>query len=104
MTAEGEKLKDAPEGVGTEFAQFKAQHNCVANTSGVFSLLFALSQHFIIWLLSECRGIPASTPPARARIRKSDVSHLFIYRFTILNQLKLCQDLYSDRQIQYSQL
>ena len=92
MTAEGEKLNDAPEEFGAESVQFKAQHKRATFASDVCSLLFAFLQHFIIWLFPECRGIPANTPPARAKIRKSDVSHLFIYRFTILNKPKFCQE------------
>ncbi len=53
MPAEGEKLNDAFEEVGAELLQLKTQHNCAALTSGVLSLLFALLQHFIIWLLPE---------------------------------------------------
>lgn len=78
IMAEGEKLNDVPEEFGTEFVQFKAQHNWAADTSGVLSLLFALSQHFIISLLPACRGIPANTPFPKAKIRSNDENHLII--------------------------
>ena len=77
MMAEGEKLNDALEEVGAELLQFKAQHNCAADTSAVLSLLFALSQHSIIRLLPVCRGIPASTPPI-VKIKNNDANHLTI--------------------------
>lgn len=94
ITIEGEELNDEPGDVGEESVQLRAQQSRAALISGVLSLLFALSQHFIIWLFPfpECSGIPASTPPARAKTMNRDVSHLFIYRFTILNQSNRCQE------------
>lgn len=53
IPVEGEKLNDELEDVGAELLQLKTQHNCAAFTSGILSLLFALSQHFIIRLLPE---------------------------------------------------
>lgn len=78
IIVEGEKLNDVLEEVGAESLQFNAQHNCAAITSGVLSLLFALSQHFIIWLFPECKGIPANTPLPKAKIRTNDATHLII--------------------------
>ena len=80
-----EKLRIEPGDVGIGLVQFNAQHNRAAFASGERSLLFALSQHFIIWLFPECSGMPASTPPARAKTTNKVVSHLFICRFTIFN-------------------
>ena len=94
ITIEGEELNDEPGEVGNGLEQFIAQHKRAALASGDFSLLFALSQHFIIWLFPfpECSGMPASTPPARAKTTNKVVSHLFICRLTILNQSNRCQE------------
>ncbi len=94
--AVGAKLNDEPEGAGTEFVQLRAQHNRAAFACGDFCLLFAFLQHFIIrlFIFPECIGVPASTPPARAMIRKSDVSHVFIVRHTIWNGSRACQELF----------
>jgi hypothetical protein len=75
---DGEKLNDALEGVGAEFEQFTAQHKRAMLASGDRSLLFALSQHFIISPLGEWSGVPDTTPPARAKSKISNV-----IRFTI---------------------
>ncbi|MGB7070660.1 MAG: hypothetical protein WBD22_14300 [Pyrinomonadaceae bacterium] len=77
---DGEKLKDAPDEVGVELEQLTAQHNRDACAAGVLSLLFALSQHFIICPRGACSGVPANTPPARAESKKSNVS-LFTIKF-----------------------
>lgn len=45
---DGEKLSDALEGVGTDSEQLTAQHKPAEVAAGDPSLLFALSQHFII--------------------------------------------------------
>ena len=52
-TDDGEKLNERPDEVGAESVQFNAQHSCAAVTAADFSLLFALSQHFIIPIFSE---------------------------------------------------
>ena len=94
ITAEGEKLSDTPEGVGMESVQFKAQHKRVALACGDCSLLFAFLQQLIIRLsiFPEWEGIRANTPPARVKSRNNDVSHLFIFVFTILVESNLCQE------------
>lgn len=47
-------------------------------TAGDLSLLFALSQHFIILSFGECSGVPDTTPPARAISMKSNVIRVII--------------------------
>ncbi len=75
---DGAKLHELPNEVGADSEQFTAQQSRAASALGVLSLLLALSQHFIIWLLAECNGVPDTTPSARAKTNKSKVS-----RFTI---------------------
>ena len=91
---EGEELNDEVGVVGSGLVQFNAQHTRAALASGERSSLFAFLQHFIIWLfmVPECSGVPASTPPASANTTNRVVSHLFIYRFTILNLSNHCQE------------
>jgi hypothetical protein len=50
---DGEKLNDALDEVGVDSEQLTAQHKRVASAAGVLSLLFALSQHFIILSFDE---------------------------------------------------
>ncbi|CAN5276851.1 hypothetical protein BH10ACI1_BH10ACI1_08000 [soil metagenome] len=80
VKAVGEKLNDELEDVGAESLQSKAQQMRATLASFDCSLLFAFLQQAIIWLFifPECSGIPASTPPASAKTRKSDVSHFLI--------------------------
>lgn len=75
---DGEKLNDALDGVGTDSEQLTAQHKSAAFAAGDLSLLFALSQHFIILSFHACSGVPDTTPPARTKTKNSNVS-----RFTI---------------------
>lgn len=104
LMADGEKLNDAPGEVGAGLLQFMAQHNCAALT--VFMSIFFFLQHSIADIppsaLPAKSGVPASVPPARAKSRKSDVSHFFIVKSTILNKLKFCQELYSFKLLFYS--
>jgi hypothetical protein len=84
IMAEGEKLNDAlvEELVGAVSEQFITQHKRTIFICGICcSALFIFLQHFI-WLFAfpECRGIPASTPPAREMSKNKDVSHFFILR------------------------
>jgi ABC-type phosphate transport system substrate-binding protein len=51
--ADGEKLNKPAEDVGAGSEQLSAQHKRDASAAGVFSLLFALSQHSIILLFGE---------------------------------------------------
>jgi ABC-type phosphate transport system substrate-binding protein len=51
--ADGEKLNEPAVDVGAGSEQLTAQHKREASAAGVLSLLFALSQHFIILLLGE---------------------------------------------------
>jgi len=51
--ADGTKLNEPAEDVGADSEQLTAQHKRDASAAGVFSLLFALSQHFIILLFGE---------------------------------------------------
>ena len=75
---DGEKLNDAPDGVGVESEQFTAQQRRVASAAGDRSPLFALSQHFIILSFVECSGVPDTTPPIRVTSMKSNVYRLII--------------------------
>lgn len=77
------KLKDAPEDVGTVSEQFIAQHSRAESACGDCSLLLALSQHFIMWPLSACIGIPASTPLARPKSTNNNMNFLTTYIPTI---------------------
>ena len=67
---DGEKLNDALDGVGTDSEQLTAQHKAAAFAAGVPSLLFALSQHFIILPLNEWSGVPDTTPPTTLKSTK----------------------------------
>lgn len=71
---DGEKLNDALDEVGIDSEQLTAQHKRAACAEGVLSLLLALSQHFIMCPLAACSGVPANTPEAKAKSRKSNVS------------------------------
>lgn len=93
---EGEKLNAAPGAVGAGLLQFTAQQSWAA-------LMVLASQSFVFLLqqsiadipfsvLPENAGVPASTPAASAKNRKSDVNHFFIYTITVLNRLKFCQE------------
>jgi hypothetical protein len=61
-----------PEAIDSE--QFNAQHNRVASVKGVFPLR-ALSQHFIIFSLGECNGVPETTPPTTPKSTKKIIGH-----------------------------
>jgi len=60
----GAKLPEMPGAAGADSEQFTAQHNLLPSAIRVASLLFALSQHFIIFPLLACIGAPERTPPA----------------------------------------
>jgi hypothetical protein len=81
MMAEGAKLNEVPEGAGDVSEQFITQHKRTIFIGGVCLALRFFLQHFI-WLFAfpECRGIPASTPPASDKIRNAAVSHFLIAR------------------------
>lgn len=97
ITCEGAGLKDVPGAVGIGLVQFRAQHTRAAFASGDRSLLLALSQQDIIWLfIPVCSGVPASTPPARAKTTNRVVSHRFIVKLTILDTCGACQELYIE--------
>ena len=89
-TFEGVKLNDTPDEVGVGLEQFMPQHSLAAFASGDRSLPFALSQQSIIWspMLSECSGIPASTPLPIATTKNIDARCLTI-SLTIFGA---CQD------------
>ncbi len=91
---EGEKLKDAPGAVGAGLPQFTVQHNCAALTVSASQSFVFFLQHSIADIpfsaLPEKMGVPASTPEARAKSRKSDVSHLIII-FTVFHLFNVCQ-------------
>ena len=70
---EEEKLNDVLEEVGVESEQFSPQHNRAILASGDLSLLFALSQHFIILSFDEWSGIPEAMPPRSAKSKNSNV-------------------------------
>jgi len=92
MIADGEKLTDAPGAVGAGLPQFIAQHNCAALTLSASQSLVFFLQHSIADIpfsaLLVNAGVPADTPEASAKSRKSDVSQFFISNFTICNKLK----------------
>lgn len=76
----GAKFDDEPlPGVGEESVQLMAQCRRARLAAGAFSAIFIFLQHFIdgLFIAPECSGIPASTPLARAKTRKTDVSHFF---------------------------
>ena len=95
VTDDAEKLLENLVEVGAESVQFRAQQSRASVASADLSLLFALSQHLIMSIFSECKGIPATTPPASAKRRNTDVSHLFISILTIFDASTGCQQLYS---------
>jgi len=78
VTFDGEKLNDTLEGVGVDSEQFSPQHKRAMLASGDLSLLFALSQHFIILSFGECSGVPDTTPPARAKSKMINISRFAI--------------------------
>ena len=77
---DGEKLVEIPDDVGVDSEQLTAQQSWLADACVVLSLLFALSQHFIIPSFGECKGVPATTPVASAKNKNNNVN-----RFNILN-------------------
>lgn len=91
----GVGLNDADEEVGGACEQFTAQQRRAASAFGDVSLLLARLQHSIMPSIGACRGIPASTPVARARITNSIVSRLAI-RLTIFPDREMCQSINSD--------
>ena len=72
--ADGKKLNEPAEDVGADSEQLTAQHKRDASAAGVLSLLFALSQHFIILLFGEWSGVPERTLLARAKRKKDNIS------------------------------
>ena len=86
----GAELNELPEDVGAEFEQFKAQHKREASADGDLSLLFALSQHFIIDSFDERRGVPDTTPPTSANRIKSNVKRFAIF-FSIFERIRIQQ-------------
>jgi hypothetical protein len=92
MTATGEKLNDAPGVFGAGLPQLTAQQSIAALTLLASQSFDFFLQHAIADIpfsaLPEKTGVPASTPLASAKNRKSDVSHFFIFSFTIWNKLK----------------
>ncbi len=82
---EGEKLNDAPGEDGAGLPQFIAQQSFAALTLLASQSFVFFLQHAIADIpfsaLPEKTGVPASTPEARAKSRKRDVSHLFIFKF-----------------------
>ena len=95
MMFDGAELNDMPDDVGTDSEQLTAQQRRAASACGDLSFPFALSQQSIILLSISppCRGIPASTPPARAKTRKKDVSQFFIAKVTIFTNQRCCQSI-----------
>lgn len=95
MTATGEKLTDAPGEEGVGLLQFTAQHNCAALTLLASQSLVFFLQHSIADIpfsaLPEKTDVPASTPLASAKSRKSDVSHFFIFNLTLFDESNSCQ-------------
>jgi hypothetical protein len=83
---DGEKLNDALEGVGVDSEQLSPQHTRAILAICDLSLLFALSQHFIIPSFGECKGVPETMPPARAKSNSSNV-----IRFGIKNDYIPCE-------------
>ena len=92
---DGAKLNDIPDEVGTDSEQLTAQQRRAASACGELSFPFALSQQSIILLsiFPVCKGIPASTPPARAKTRKKVVSQFFIAKVTIFTNQRCCQSI-----------
>jgi hypothetical protein len=96
MTAEGEKLKDAPGEFGAGSLQLTAQHNCAALilSEPLQSVIFFL-QHSIADMpfcaLPENGVAPASAPAASAKSKTRDVSHLFIDFLRLFLLLDTCQ-------------
>ncbi len=80
VNAGGAKFDAAPPGVGDESLQLIAQCSRARLAAGVCSPLFIFLQHFIDLpsMFPECSGVPASTPLARAKSRKTNVSRLVI--------------------------
>jgi hypothetical protein len=74
----GVELKEPTGDDGTELEQFKAQHKREASADGDLSLLFALSQHFIILPFGACSGVPETTPPAKVKSRKNNMRRFAI--------------------------
>ncbi len=94
-TGDGEKLTEKPDEVGAPSAQFNAQQRRAIPATWLLSRLSALSQHFIIPIFSECTGIPANAPPAIAKRRINDVSHLFMVLFDYMELSTACQRIHS---------
>lgn len=93
MTATGEKLSEALGEDGAGALQFITQQSCAALTDSA-SIFFFLQQSIAdipLAALPENTEVPASMPEASAKSRKSDVSHFFIYRFTLFDTKKRCQ-------------
>ena len=93
MMAEGEKLNAVPEGIGAGSLQFTAQHKRAIFASFDCSLLLLFysnpsfgCSHF------EWSGIPASTPPASATIRKKGCQPFFHFSLNINRYLNACQE------------
>lgn len=76
-TQEYEKLANVPDDTGEVSLQSIMHRSRASEAFGERSLLRALSQHFIV-ILGECSGIPAKTPPAKAKTRITAVIHLTI--------------------------
>ena len=91
-TIEGEKLNEAPGEVGAGLLQLSVQQAIAALTLAAppQSLTFFL-QHSIADIPfsapPEKTGVPASTLKASAESRKADVSHFFIFRFSVFGKL-----------------
>ena len=89
IIVDGEKFREVLGAVGTGFPQFKRQHNWVPLTvlappqSNAFFLQHSIAD-IPFSAPPEKTGVPASTPPAIAKNRNSDVSHLFIFKLPIL--------------------
>ncbi|MDQ6786038.1 MAG: hypothetical protein M3033_04365 [Acidobacteriota bacterium] len=83
---EGEKLTDAPGEHGAGLLQFNAQQSCAALTLFAPQSLVFFLQHSITDIpfsaLFDKDGVPANTPEASAKNRKTDVRHFFIYKIT----------------------
>lgn len=77
-TPDGAKFTEKPGETGAGSEQLTAQQSIAPRTAGVLTLLFALSQHFIILSLRACRGVPARTPPTSVDKIKKAVTKRFI--------------------------
>lgn len=75
---EGTELNVKAGDAGTDSEQFIQQHKRAILASRDLSLLFALSQHFIIRLFGAWSGVPDTTPPARAKSTKRIINRLII--------------------------